>query len=189
MRREPGRRSGSWHHRPPRRPPRPPRRGHPGRSRRGRSRARARRGGRAWPPRSRPRSPVPTAVASRPTRSTVCRRREIPRGGATSSTVAPTIRSAPDDRRRTARSPGATAIGPARRRVAQRDPVGQVERVPAAPADARLDRRRPGMEAHPRPIGQGAAQGDEDPVAGRRPMDRPSGPSRDAGRPRRRRPG
>ena len=71
----------------------------------------------------------------------------------------------------------------------QRKPVGQVERVPAAPADARLDRRRPGMQAHSRPIGQGAAQARRGPGRWPRPMRRPSAPSRDAARPRRPPPG
>ena len=113
----------------------------------------------------------------------VWRRREIPRGGATSSTTAPTTRSAPDDRRRTSRSPGATAIGPASRRIAERGSVGQVERVPAAPADARLDRRGPehgGAPATDRAWPCAARRG---PGRWPRPTGRPSARARGGARP------
>ena len=69
------------------------------------------------------------------------------------------------------------------------DPVGQVERVPTAPADARLDRRRPGCRRDPRPIGQGACAARRGSDRWPRPLDRRSGRIRDGGRPGRRRRG
>ncbi len=67
---------------------------------------------------------APRALASRPTRSGVWRRREIPRGGVTSSTTPPTILSPPEVRRRTNRSPGLAATGVASRTIPAADPSG-----------------------------------------------------------------
>ena len=116
-----GQRSGSW----PRRPPRDrPTTAHRRRVRTSGATATGPLTGSSAPWRSSlaaaiaARRPLRPPSPGEPRARSVCRRREIPRGGATSSTVAPTTRSAPDDRRRTARSPGATAIGAASRTIA-----------------------------------------------------------------------
>ena len=58
-------------------------------------------------------------------------------------------RAAGDGRRSTNRSPGAIAIGSARRRIATSLAVRQLGAVAAAPPDGRLDAGRPGMDQHP----------------------------------------
>ena len=107
-----------------------------------------------------------TAAASRATRSLVWRRREMPRAGSGSRTTAPTIRSAPELRRRTRRSPVATAIGTEQRRIAALVPVGQLEGVATAPSHGRIGGGRPEVDPCPRAIGQRRRQPHEDAIAG-----------------------
>ena len=161
----PGGGQASWLHRPPRRPPCRRRRATSGAIATGPF------AGSSAPWRSSlaaaiaARSPVPTAVASRATRSSVCRRREIPRGGTTSSTMPPTIRSAPDARRRTNRSPGATAIGRGQPEASR----GRSRRAGRARPD-RSGRRSP--RPPPSRRGGGPATGRAGPGAARRGADR-----------------
>ena len=75
-------------------------------------------------------------------------------------------------RRSTSRSPGATAIGAASRRIATRRSVGQVDRVAAAPPDARVDRRpsRDGRRTRARSGKAPVTSRDEDADRWRRPL-------------------
>ena len=101
------------------RPAMPPRRA-PGAT----TASRLRRGGPAWP-RPKPRRRACATASAARARSGVARRRETPRGGSASRTRPPASVAAGEGRRTTNASPGAAAIGSARRRIAATSPFGR----------------------------------------------------------------